>query len=43
LVIRVGGEHLGLLGWDGCVSWDQGCHHTTSSFETKRQWSDVKQ
>ncbi|KAH3670642.1 hypothetical protein OGAPHI_001157 [Ogataea philodendri] len=42
LVVGVCGESLGLLGWDGGVSWDQLGHDTTGSLDTKRQWSNVQ-
>ncbi|EJY57529.1 AAEL016995-PA [Aedes aegypti] len=43
LVVRVGGEGLGLLGWNGGVTLDQNAHDTSGSFDTERQWSNVKQ
>merc|ERR1712033_98647 len=36
LVVRVGGEGLGLLGGDGGVPLDQGGHHSSSCLDTKR-------
>merc|ERR1712033_22802 len=36
LVVGVGGEGLGLLGWDGGVPLDQGGHHSSSCLNTKR-------
>merc|ERR1719427_1724204 len=41
-VITVGGEDLCLLGWNGCVPLDQGCHHSTCSFYTKGERSNIK-
>merc|ERR1719387_861372 len=43
LVISVGGEGLGLLGWNSCVSLDESCHDTSGSFKTKRKWGDIEQ
>merc|ERR1712212_788879 len=42
LVVRVGGEGLGLLGGDGGVPLDQAGHHTSSSLNTKRERGDIK-
>merc|ERR1712212_464233 len=43
LVVRVGGERLGLLGGDGGVPLDQAGHHSACCLDTKRQGSHVKQ
>merc|ERR550514_2491856 len=43
LVVGVGGEGLGLLGWHGGVTWDQGGHHTTGGLETEGQRGDIEQ
>ena len=42
LVVRVGGEGLGLLGRDGRVALDQWRHHTSGSFDAKGQRGHVK-
>merc|ERR1719410_455778 len=42
LVVRVGGEGLGLLGGDGGVPLDQGGHHSSGCLDTKRQRSNIK-
>jgi len=42
LVISVGGEDLLLFSWDSGVSCDKSGHNTTSSFNTKRKWDDIK-
>merc|ERR1719434_320753 len=42
LVVRVGGEGLGLLGGDGGVPLDQGCHHSSSGLNSERKWSNIK-
>merc|ERR1739838_719251 len=43
LVVRVGGEGLGLLGRDGGVPLDQGGHHATSGLNSKREGCHVKE
>ena len=43
LVVRVSGEGLGLLGWDGGVMLDKSRHYTTSSLDTQRQRCDIEQ
>merc|ERR1719327_2467467 len=43
LVVGVGGEGLGLLGWDGGVTSDECGHHTTSSLEAKGQRGNIEQ
>merc|ERR1719239_108511 len=43
LVIRVGCEGLGLILWNGGVPLDKSSHHTSSSFNTQRQWSYIQQ
>ena len=43
LVVAVGGEGLGLLGWDGGVPLDQGGHHPTSGLDTHGERSHVQQ
>merc|ERR1719359_1799476 len=43
LVVGVGGEGLGLLGWDGGVTSDEGGHHTTSSLEAKGQRGNIEE
>merc|ERR1712038_468323 len=42
LIVRIGCKGLGLFGWDGGVSFDQGCHYSSGSFDTKRKWGDVQ-
>ncbi|KAK2975089.1 hypothetical protein RJ640_014451 [Escallonia rubra] len=42
LVVRVGREHLLLLGGDCGVSLDQSSHNTTSSFQTKGERGDIQ-
>merc|ERR1719391_1470152 len=42
LVVAVGGEGLGLLGWNGGVPLDQAGHDSTSCLNTKRQWSNIE-
>jgi hypothetical protein len=42
LVIGVGGEGLGLLGWNGCVSLDDISHDTTSSLDSHGERSNIK-
>merc|ERR1711931_467975 len=42
LVVAVGGEGLGLLGWDGGVPLDQAGHDSSSGLNTKRQWSNIE-
>src|SRR4030042_4763045 len=41
LAIRGRGKDLALAGWDGCISFDQGCCHTTQRFHGERQRSDI--
>ena len=43
LVVFGSGEHLGLFARDGGVLLDQGCHHTTHSFNTQGQRGHVQQ
>ncbi|URE40790.1 NAD-specific glutamate dehydrogenase [Musa troglodytarum] len=43
LVVRVGGEDLLLLGWDGCVSLNQHSHDSPRRLEPERERSDVQQ
>merc|ERR1711963_355105 len=43
LVVRVGGEGLGLLGGDGGVPLDQRGHHPTSRLDAKGERADVKE
>merc|ERR1719336_1939501 len=43
MVVRVGGEGLGLLGGDGGVPLDQGCHHSSSGLNTKRKRSNIQE
>merc|ERR1719188_45144 len=43
LIVRVGGEGLGLLGGDGGVPLDQGGHHSSSGLNTKRQGSNIQE
>ena len=42
LVVRVGGERLGLLGGNGGVALDEGSHHATGGFDTERKGSDIE-
>ena len=41
LIVSVGCESLGFLGWDGCVSRNQNSHHTSGCLNTQWQWGDV--
>jgi len=41
LVVLVSGEHLGLLGGDGRLSWDQGGHDLSRGLNTKRQRNGI--
>lgn len=43
LVVGVGGEGLGLLGGDGGVSLDQGCHDATSGLNTEGEWGNIEE
>merc|ERR1712078_575527 len=43
LVVSVGGEGLGLLGWDSGVAGDESGHHATSSLEAEGQRSDIEE
>ena len=43
LVIRVGGEGLGLLGWDSGVALDQCGHDTASGFNTHGEWGNIEE
>ena len=43
LVVRVGGEGLGLLGGDGGVTLDERSHDTTSGLDTDGQRRDIEQ
>merc|ERR1719356_1456548 len=43
LVVRVGGEGLGLLGGDGGVPLDQRRHHPASRLDAKGEGADVKE
>ena len=43
LVIRSGGENLGLLGRDGGVSFDDLGGNAAQSFQAEGQWSNVQQ
>src|SRR5699024_1866457 len=43
LVVRGGGEGLGLHGGDGGVSLDERGHDSTSSFDTQREWGNIEQ
>merc|ERR1719422_2267268 len=43
LVVRVGGEGLGLFGGDGGVPLDQRGHHPASRLDTKGERADVKE
>ncbi|EPE03760.1 nad-specific glutamate dehydrogenase [Ophiostoma piceae UAMH 11346] len=43
LVVREGGEDLGLLGGDGGVAGNELGHHATSGLNTERQGSDIEQ
>merc|ERR1712032_230385 len=42
LVVRVGGEGLGLLGGDGGVAGDEGSHHTSSGLETQSERGHIE-
>ena len=42
LVVRVGGEGLGLLGGDGGVALDERSHNTTSGLDTERQRGNIE-
>jgi NAD-specific glutamate dehydrogenase len=43
LVVRVGGEGLGLLGGNGGVSLDEGGHHASGGLDTQAEGSDIEQ
>ena len=43
LVVRVGGEGLGLFGWNGGVTLDQDGHDPSSGLDTQGQGGDVQQ
>ncbi|CAG5074352.1 Similar to NAD-specific glutamate dehydrogenase (Achlya klebsiana) [Cotesia congregata] len=43
LIVRVGGESLGLFGWNGSVTLDQSSHHASSGLNSKRQWRNIQQ
>merc|ERR1719310_2738077 len=43
LVVRISGEGLTLLGWDGGVALNELGHHATSGLETHGQRRDVEQ
>ena len=42
LVVGVGGEHLGLLAWDGAVTGDEGGHDSSGSLNTQGQRGHVE-
>ena len=42
LVVRVGSEGLGLLGGNGGVPLDQGCHDTTGGLNTHAQGCNIQ-
>jgi hypothetical protein len=42
LVVSIGSESLGLLGWDGSVSWDQNSHDTTSGLDTLGKGNNIE-
>jgi len=42
LVVSVGGEGLRLLSWDGGVSVDDVCHHSSSGLDTHRKWGNIQ-
>ena len=43
LVVRVGGEGLGLLGWDGGIPLDEDGHDPTGRLDAQGQGRDVQQ
>jgi len=43
LVISVGGENLGLFGWDGSVSLDDISHDTTGGLDSHGKWGDIEE
>ena len=43
LVVSVGGEGLGLLGWDGGVSVDDVGHDSTGGLDSHGEWGDIKE
>jgi len=43
LVVSICGEDLGLLGWDGSISFDQLGHDTSGGLDTHREWGDIEQ
>jgi len=43
LVVLVGGESLGLLGWDGGVSVNDVSHNSSSSLDTHREWGNIEE
>ena len=42
LVVRVSCECLGFLCWDSSVTWDKGCHHTSSGLESLGKWGYIE-
>lgn len=42
LVVKVGGEGLGLLGWDNGVSADDDSHNTTSTLDTQGMRNNIE-
>ena len=42
LVVRISSEGLSLFGWNRCVPLDQGCHDTSSGFNTQAQGCDIQ-
>jgi len=43
LVILVGSESLGLLGWDGSVSLDDVSHDSTSGLNSHGKWGNIEE
>ena len=42
LVVSVSCENLLFFGWDSCISFDKFGHDTTSGFNTKWKWDNIK-
>jgi hypothetical protein len=43
LVVLIGGESLGLLGWDSGVSVNDVGHNSTSGLDTHGKWGDIEE
>jgi len=43
LVVLIGGESLGLLGWDGSVSVNDVSHDSTGGLDSHGKWGDIEE